>query len=294
MTQAPLYHEPPTDERLADENAVLSEAVARPHSLRLVTLNTFGVPTRHTRARLRTLARELDGDHTDVVCLQEVQLSFYETLLRREFRSLAHAASKPHVYAPKGGLMTLTRSSHREIKFHPFRHRGLRFGPSVADWALYKGALVVELADHPTPTIVINTHLNANYDGDWSPRNRYARIEHSQIRQLIHLIGELDRDALIVIAGDFNFPRSCWLYNEFVSESGVIDPLATRQDPTFRPPALIPQHYAQAIDFVFVRPPYGKLLRARGEQLFEEQMDLINGRRAYLSDHHAIRVELAW
>lgn len=257
-------------------------------------MNTFGVPTRQTRVRLRTLARELNTANLDVVCFQEVQLSLYATLVRREFHALPHAAYKPHIYAPKGGLMTLTTHPHRHVEFFPYQNRGLRLGPSMADWALYKGALVVELQFGATPVIIMNTHLNANYDGDWSSHNRYALMEHAQLRQLIKLIQATDRAAMVLIAGDFNFPRGSWLYNEFVSESGVIDPLAVHTAPTYRPPRLLPARYAQPIDFVFIRPPAGVFIQAVGSILFDDHVDLVDGQKGYLSDHHAIRVDLAW
>jgi endonuclease/exonuclease/phosphatase family metal-dependent hydrolase len=264
------------------------------HHLSLVTLNTYGVPTQGARTRLRTLARELNIASLDAACLQEIQLSPYVNILRREFHALPHTAYAPRLYAPKGGLVTLSRHAHHRVAFHPFQTRGLSFGPAIADWALGKGALVVELAARATPTIIVNTHLNANYDGDWSQSNRYARVEHAQVIELVNILADLDPAALVVIAGDFNFPRGSWPYNEFVSRSGVIDPCATSAEPTYRPPSMLPARYAQPIDFVFIRPPRGVLIRAQGHTLFRDHIDLVNGRRGYLSDHHAIRVNIQW
>jgi endonuclease/exonuclease/phosphatase family metal-dependent hydrolase len=264
------------------------------HSLRLVTLNTFGVPVRGTRTRLRTLARELNVANVDVVCLQEVQLSPYVGLLRREFHALPHAAFAPRLYAPKGGLMTLSRHHHHRVQFRPYRRRGFDIGPAVADWMLHKGALVTELAARVTPTIIVNTHLNANYDGDWSESNRYARVEHEQVMELAEIVRDLDPAALVAVAGDFNFPRSSWLYNDFVTRSGVIDPLATSTTPTYRPHRVLPPRYAQPIDFVFIRPPRGVLVRTQAQTLFDQHVDFVNGQRGYLSDHYAIGVEITW
>ena len=263
------------------------------HLLRLVTLNTFGVPfMAQTRTRLRTLARELNTANLDVACFQEVQLSPYVPLLRTEFRALPHSAYEPHVYAPKGGLLTLSRNPIRHSVFHPFKTRRFRLGPSLADWALFKGVLAVELAASAIPTIILNTHLVANYSGDWSPRNQYARMEWAQLEEVIELIGAYPPEALLIIAGDFNFPRGSWLYHDFLGATGLIDPMAEHNRPTYRPPRVLPAHYAQAIDFTFIRPPKDIRLQPRAQILFDEQVQLVNGRQGYVSDHHAIRLDI--
>ncbi|MFN8481950.1 MAG: endonuclease/exonuclease/phosphatase family protein [Anaerolineae bacterium] len=268
---------------------------AATHSLHMVTLNTFGVPfLPNTRMRLRTAGRSLNTANLDVVCLQEVQYSRYVPLLRHEFHSLPHAAFEPHVYAPKGGLLTLSRHPYQATQFYPFKDRRLRIGPAVADWALYKGAMVAELAGRALPIIIVNTHLIANYSNNWSRHNRYAQLEHAQAQQLAELINRLDRNALVLLAGDFNFPQESWVYEEFVLATGMLDALAEQTRPTFRPPKLVPGVVPMPIDFVFVRPPLDVDVRIAAHQLFEEHVELLNGRRGYISDHNAIRVEVTW
>lgn len=259
-----------------------------------LTMNTFGVPTGHTNARMRTLAHHLNTADLDAVCFQEVQLSYYNRLLRREFHAMPHAAFEPHVYAPKGGLLTLSRHPLRHLAFEPFRTRRLRIGPALTDWALYKGALVTEVTGQAMQVIIVNTHLNANYDGDWSPANRYAAIEHRQTQQLAEIVQGQDPHALVFVVGDFNFPRGCWIYEDFVQAAGVIDPLANHQEPTFRPPRLAPAHFAQPIDFAFVRPPHQQAVSIQAQMLFDERVELVNGKKRHLSDHHAVRVDVSW
>ncbi|MFN8497832.1 MAG: endonuclease/exonuclease/phosphatase family protein [Anaerolineae bacterium] len=268
---------------------------AATHSFHMVTLNTFGVPfLPNTRMRLRTAGRSLNVANLDVVSLQEVQYSRYVPLLRHEFQSLPHAAFEPHVYAPKGGLLTLSRHPLHNIQFHPYKDRRLRFGPAVADWALYKGALVAELADTPLPVIIVNTHLIANYSNNWSRSNRYAQLEHGQAQELAQLINRLNRNALVLLSGDFNFPQESWVYEEFVLATGMLDPLAEQTKPTFRPPKLVPGVAPLPIDFIFVRPPLDVDVKLGAHQLFEEHVEMLNGRRGYISDHNAIRVDVTW
>lgn len=278
----------------AAQPSVESDPSVVHQTFRALTMNTFGVPTHHTNARMRTLARDLNAADLDAVCFQEVQLSYYNRLLRREFHGLPHAAFEPHIYAPKGGLLTLSRHPLRTFTFEPFRTRRLRLGPALADWALYKGALVTHIEEQATPIIIVNTHLNANYDGNWSPANRYAAIEHRQAQQLADIVQGLDPSALVFVVGDFNFPRGCWIYEDFVQAAGVIDPLAARQEPTFRPSRLIPAHFALPIDFAFVRPPHQQTVSVQAQVLFDERVEMVNGKKRHLSDHHAVRVDVWW
>lgn len=270
-------------------------AANRTASFTLATLNIFGVPfALNTRARLRTIARELNQPGFDVVCLQEVQMAHYVPLLTQAFTHFPFACFEPWIYAPKGGLLTLSRRQFEWTQFLLYRERGWWHTLSVADWMLHKGALVAETTVYGLQVIVVNTHLIANYDADWSRDNRYAQIEASELRQLAQLVNEQDPQALILIAGDFNFPRKSWLYEEFVEAIGALDPLGEHTSPTFRPPLALQQIPAEAIDHVFIRPPRGVPITYDAELCFEHKVELVSGRRAYLSDHLGIRVTVQW
>lgn len=261
----------------------------------LVTLNCFGVPfIQNTRVRLTTIARELDNTAVDVVCLQEVQLWQYVPLLVRNFSQFPFAAFEPHLYAPKGGLLTLSRQQIEEKDYTLYPKRGWWHTPSLADRLLHKGILATELIHDGQPIIILNTHLTANYDGDWSPSNRYAQLEHAQLCELATVVNELERDYLVIIAGDFNLPRHSWLYNEFVEATGVIDPLDGHIKPTYFPIISLPSRYHQPIDHVFVRPPASFELTATVDLLFEEEIPLTSGNHGRVSDHAGLQLNLHW
>lgn len=269
--------------------------LVEPATLSIATLNTFGVPfARKTRARLATIARELNHPTFDVVCLQEVQMAHYVPLLTRAFTRFPFAAFEPFVYAPKGGLMTLSRRQFEQTDFLLYRERGWWHTLSIADWMLHKGALLTRLTVFGTPVIVINTHLIANYDADWSRDNRYAQIEATEMRQLAELVNCQDPNALIIVAGDFNFPRRSWLYHEFVRTIGAEDPLGNHTAPTFRPPFPLDPSLAEALDHVFIRPPRGQIVTHAATLLFEDKLRLVGGRWGHVSDHLGISVTLQW
>jgi endonuclease/exonuclease/phosphatase family metal-dependent hydrolase len=262
-------------------------------TLRLITLNCLGVPAPLTARRLRTLAHELETRPFDLVCLQEVQAHPYRRLLTAALGSYA-ARFEPFVYAPKGGLLTLARHPVVQAGFTLYSERGDWLGPSAADRLLHKGVLQSEVDLAGLRVFALNTHLSANYRGDWSGQNRYVQVERAQLAQLARLVRELPPDALVLVAGDFNVPRHSPLIQEFLAESGLRDPLAGDTRPTYRPLAGMPARYALPIDFALVRAPELPGLRIRSDLCFQQRRPLLGGGEAFLSDHCGIELELSW
>jgi endonuclease/exonuclease/phosphatase family metal-dependent hydrolase len=191
--------------------------------------------------------------------------------------------------------VTLSRWPVAHVEFIPYRARGpWWYTPAVTDWLLVKGMLVTHLTTPGAPVIVLNTHLLANYSGDWSRRNVYARHQQAQLAHLAAVVNGLDRRALVVVAGDFNVPRGSWLYDGFVAATGLEDLLAGSDRPTYRQAFLLPGRYAQAIDFVFVRASAAWRPRTAARLVFEEQTRLVSGRLDYLSDHVGIEAMITW
>jgi endonuclease/exonuclease/phosphatase family metal-dependent hydrolase len=259
----------------------------------LLTLNCFGVPTPTTHARLLTLARELNARDYQVVCLQEVQSHAYRRLLVRACASYPHAAYAPFVHAPKGGLLTLAQLPIVKFQFTLYRSRQVPDPLSLMDWLLHKGILTTRLEYVGVPIVVLNTHMNANYSGNWDRRNRYTRGEAEQLRELAEVVRAQPPEALVVAIGDFNFPRDSWLYDKFLAESGMIDPLAGDTRPTVRAPLSFSERYSLPIDFAFVRAPRLAGLRIESELRFVEQV-LISNRPRFLSDHVGVELRVGW
>lgn len=263
-------------------------------SFALLTLNVFGVPTPTTAWRLRTLAAQLDGSSYDAVCLQEVQFHPYRELLAAGTPSFPTAIYAPHLHAPRGGLLTLTRPRVVRNQFVPFNDRSIVTPLALMDWLLRKGVLVTELRCDGLPVVVLNTHLNANYSGDWSRGNRYAEVERRQLAQLAALAAAQPAEALVIVAGDFNIPRGGWLHEAVLAEGGLRDPLAADLRPTYRIFHGLPEHYAQAVDFALLRAPAGLEVEVTSELRFEERVRGADGAARYLSDHMAVELRVAW
>ncbi len=134
----------------------------------LLTLNCYGVPAPGTSSRLSLLADQLNTEQLSAVCLQEVQSNLYRRQLVRECSYYPDAAYERFIHAPKGGLLTLANPTIHNYEFVLYDERGLWYTPALADWILHKGVLITRLIVDDVPVILLNTHLTANYTGDWS------------------------------------------------------------------------------------------------------------------------------
>lgn len=262
---------------------------------RLITFNCFGGYAPQTRPRLLTLAAELNRRAVDMVCLQEVQANAHRHLLSRACQpQYPLSLYEAFVHAPKGGLLTLTAIANVETRFVLYRARGLWYTPAAMDWILHKGVLRTTVSLGSVPVTLFNTHLTANYTAKWSRSNVYARQEMAQLRQLAELVASEPPERLVIVAGDFNIPRGSWLEDEFLSLSGLTDPLYDDRTPTLHAPRGWPSRYNAPIDFALVRAPSLPNLQIREALCFDQEVRLVNGVTARLSDHDGIMLELAW
>jgi endonuclease/exonuclease/phosphatase family metal-dependent hydrolase len=243
---------------------------------------------------LLALAGQLNEREFNIVCFQEVQSNFYRRLLIKACSSYPYNAYHPFVHAPKGGLLTLTRTSISSAEFVLYEARGRWYSPAVTDWILHKGALIVRTKYNDLPVVIINTHLNANYQGNWERNSHYVREERRQLHQLADIVAAQPHDALVVVAGDFNIPRGGSLYNQFVQESKLTDAMAGDMRPTYRVPRIMPNRYAVPIDFAFYRVPDLPGIQVHSDLHFQEKIPFALGRSGYPSDHFAVALNVSW
>lgn len=261
-------------------------------SFSLLTLNCFGLWLPNTGRRLLALAQELEHGPHQVVCLQEIQLHRYQRLLVETCASYTSAVYEPYVHCPKGGLLTLSRIPIRDKAFTAYNERGLWYTPMLLDKLFYKGMLIKKLTWAGIPLVIINTHLLANFAGDWDRNGKYARVEQMQLRQLAETVRAQPADALILVVGDFNIPRGSKLYDDFLASSGLTDPLAGDTRPTFRLPPGAPSRFSLPLDYVFVRLPDTYSFKIECDFCFTGK-HWIGGRHyGYLSDHNGIEIRV--
>lgn len=261
-------------------------------SFSLLTLNCFGLWLPNTKRRLVALARELEQSPYQVICLQEIQLHQYRNLLVRESSSYPHALDERYIHCPMGGLLTLSRLPVTNSLFEPYVERGLWYTPMLLDRLFHKGMLITRVIWANIPMVIINTHLLANFAGDWERNGIYARVEEKQLQQLAEMVQAQPKESIVLVAGDFNIPRGSWLYQDFLASSGLTDPLAGDTRPTLRLPHGAPARLSLPIDYIFVRIPAKYALDIDCDHCFSTKYPVDHRRQGYLSDHIGLEIRI--
>lgn len=260
----------------------------------LLTLNSFGLPFFLGWRRMGILGRELNQREDTVLCLQEIQHDAYLPILKKRLTHYPNQCYQPNLLAPMGGLVTASRLPYIHHEFLPFPNRGKWYSIGVADWALRKGVLLSSLDVEGMKVIVLNTHLHANYAGKWTKEGMLAGIQSDQVKYLAELARAQSQDALVVICGDFNFPRDTFLYEELSEISGFIDPLKDDPRPTYRPVSFLASKWSVTLDFIFCRKPDKIDMAVTADILPIENSKAINNRSKFLSDHCALNLATHW
>ncbi len=251
--------------------------------LRLLTFNAL--MKGDVRPRLTALGALLRDAGPDVVCLQEVMFRRHASLVRRTAARYGHHAWSGAVLL-RGGLVLLSRWPIRTARFVRYP----RTAPARAEYVMRKGAQVAELSTPGGPLAVVNTHLSANRDDDWSPANRYTRVARAELGRLAGALAGIGPALPVVAMGDFNLPRGSAALADFLAGTGLTDAMAGDTEPTYRP---TPQWPAPpALDHVLVRPAPDRQISARARLVFREPVSLPGGREGYLSDHYGIETVL--
>jgi endonuclease/exonuclease/phosphatase family metal-dependent hydrolase len=242
--------------------------------VRLLTFNALF--TGDVRPRLRALGEILRESDFDLVCLQEVMYRSNANLLRRHF---PHSVCAGTVVL-KGGLVLLSRLPVDRWRFVRFPLAG----PASPEFLMRKGALVAEIGE----LVVVNTHLSANRDGDWSADNRYAVVGRGELDVVARELAGIDQSRPVVVTGDLNLPRDSSVLADFRTGAGLTDAMAGDPRPTYRPLPQWPD--PPAFDHVLVR----NARSAHAGLVFQDEVTLPGGRRAYLSDHYGVTAEIAF
>ncbi len=262
------------------------------NSLSLLTLNCFGLWLPNTKHRLLALGQELEQSSHQVICMQEIQLHQYQELLVKACPSYSYPLYERYFHCPKGGLLTLSRLPVTSNFLEPYHERGLWYTPMLLDRLFYKGMLITKLLWRNISIVIINTHILANYIGDWERHGMYARVEEKQLLQLADTVRNQPTDSLIIVVGDFNIPRGSKLYYDFLANSGLTDPLAGDVRPTLRTPVKVPSRYSLAIDYALFRMPSEHSLKIDCDLCFSSKYWINERHQDYLSDHNGIEIQI--
>ncbi|MFK4090045.1 endonuclease/exonuclease/phosphatase family protein [Kribbella sp. NPDC020789] len=256
--------------------------------LTVASLNTRGMPVRGSRLgeRYAAIGAVFEASDVDVVNFQEVLTYYHLRQLVRAMPSYRSAGFRRSVAGPAGGLLTLSRTA---IARTGYVHFPL---PAAADavglprlsrqQARLKGALVTRLAG----VTMVNTHLLANFDGDWSETNRYYRLQQQQLATLASVVTAIEEP--VVVSGDFNIARDSSLIRNFVRDTGLVDAFGDDCPPTFHAAYLRSSRPAHCIDFLLSSPAAAV---DAAELTFATELPMPNG-PGYLSDHLGLQARV--
>jgi endonuclease/exonuclease/phosphatase family metal-dependent hydrolase len=251
--------------------------------IRLLTLNVLF--RGDVRTRMRALSVLFEQSDYDIVCLQEVLWRGSLRLLRAEAPSYPHVAASGAILL-SGGLAVLSRWPLRRVGFT----RYAMSKPIRPELLMAKGAQAVVVRTPAGELAVVNTHLSANSDDDWSPANRFTAIARAELGQLGQVVDALDPALPVVVVGDLNVPRESAALAAFREAAGLHDVLAGDTRPTYRPTpswATPP-----AFDHVLIRAGAGAQLAGQARLVLQDAVRLPDGRSMFLSDHYGIETDL--
>ena len=196
-------------------------------------------------ARYQAIGEYFEASDVDVVNFQEVLSYYHLRVLTKHLPSFRHAVQRPSAAGPAGGLVTMSRRRviGREFRRFPLAP-GVRLPFRARVGAPLKGILTTRLAE---PGVrIMNTHLVANFDGDWSPQSRYYELHRQQLATLASVVGS----GPLVVSGDFNVARDSSLFEDFMAASRLGDAFGGECPPTFRSEYLGPGQLSRCIDFL--------------------------------------------
>lgn len=278
--------------------------------LRIATLNVGGLgrprpPLTPLAQRAPELGRRLsavfgeppDAGPIDVLNLQEVFRYAQLRVLREHLPAYPYVAYRRAPWGPAGGLVTFSRHSLGRLRYRSFAgivpDRGrLKFRVKRAVLSAGQGLTLVDLTD--LPVTIVNTHLTANRDGDWSPGNRFFAFQRAQLRRLNATLHRWRRPGLTIITGDFNIASDSEHYPQIIDHGARLDPFAATDPVTFHPTFLPPGEPAHRIDYLLLAGGTGRAGETSvlsAATLFAEPVT-VGGRSHYLSDHIGLTVQL--
>jgi endonuclease/exonuclease/phosphatase family metal-dependent hydrolase len=257
--------------------------------LTFISLNTRGVPVIGSRLarRYAAVGTALEAGDADVVCFQEVFTWWHLRLLTRRMRSFRHVSCRPSPTGPAGGLVTFSRlpvsgTVNRGFGI-PSNVPGI--SPMVRFRAGLKGALITRLAG---PRLgVVNTHLVASPDGDWSPSAQFYPLHRDQLAGLARVVRGVPVPA--VVCGDFNIDRDSSLFSGFMADTGLADAFGGDCPATFRADYLSDGKTPHCIDFILTT--HGA--EAETATVVFRNKESLRGALDYVSDHVGLRASLS-
>jgi endonuclease/exonuclease/phosphatase family metal-dependent hydrolase len=189
--------------------------------LKLLSWNLHGLAwplSKDPVGRMNRVAAKVRELLPDVVLMQEVWTRSHMERLVDGLRSdWTPICINRRGGAPRGGLVTLTRTSKGwHARSGPQFHS---FTASAPVWKIWegdglggKGALAVELEHDGQHICAVNTHLQSQYSG-----SSYTEIREAQLIELGKVVAQFHPALPALVAGDFNTDAREPLYSHILA-----------------------------------------------------------------------------
>ncbi|MCR4295841.1 MAG: endonuclease/exonuclease/phosphatase family protein [Elusimicrobia bacterium] len=262
--------------------------------MRILTYNSCALPllTGDIGRRLTLAAEAITRLEPELILLQEIFLTSQLAAVRSGLARWPHAAWEPRSFARvAGGLCLLSKRPIRRWGFASFAEQGPAWRFSSLVRLSPKGFLWAEL-ENPA-TLVVHTHLVADYRIGVEGRNPYPSAQAAQLGQIAAHIGGLAGPATVIVAGDLNMRPDAPALRRFLDELRLSDAMehsttpSVIEEPYYRLPFLGAPN--RRFDYVLFRGPSGE---ATAEYVLGERPLSRDGRAITLSDHLGVLAEL--
>lgn len=259
--------------------------------VKVASLNTFGLPflLGNLRTRYQAIASYFNSSDVDVILLQEIMTYGHFFLMKKHLNTYKYICYEKSYIGPKGGLVIFSRSPLQFKSYLTYPKRFSRWDLSLIDVLTFKGILIAQLKDRDI--LLLNTHLNAVFDTNWTPYGKYYKTLKSQIEFFNKkLFGLRNAHTSVVACGDFNTERSSGLQKNLIKGTVFSDVFFSKPRPTHRTTFFM-RSKDYCIDYIFFNGNKRYSLISKS-YLFTEKMHLGKNRMGFVSDHIGLMIVL--
>lgn len=242
----------------------------------VITFNIKGAPllSMATYKRIHILANKLSKIKVDVINLQEIFTYYHLFVLKKSLKNFPYCSFGKNIFGPKCGLVTFSKIPIKKKDCIVYPNK-----KNLKNVFLEKGILVSKLID---PSIfIVNTHLTANRDNDWSIKNSLYPLHLNQIIKLLRVVGHINSTS--VICGDLNISDNSDFYL-MLMKFGLLDIFKKSNLPTFHIEFMSKGQRGNRIDYILIKTE-SKLKIFKRSHLFKAKYLSKEINHGYLSDH---------
>ncbi len=252
--------------------------------LSIATFNVQGTPifSADTYNRIRKIAEVLNSTDVDIINLQEIFTYQHLVIFKKILKNFHYCLFQGFIFGPKGGLVTFSKVSIEKQKYISYSSVTL-----TKKLFLSKGILINKIKN--SSIFIVNTHLTANRDNNWSKNNRFYLIHKNQITEFSNIINRIQDYDFVISGGDFNISKKCSLYRQLIAESKSQDLFKKYGFPTFHKEFMTEDENSHRIDYLLIKVNENKFSVVNKEHIFAKQLISEDNNRGFLSDHVGLK-----